>query len=394
MCELNVDKSYFKDTIQNIVNKAHKHPSKKRITEYNDRIGLACVYCGDSDKNPNKKRGNFYFENLFFVCYNCNTKVSYNKICKDFDILIEPDTKIKIYDYLDTQVIHHNYDDSFLDSKFDNLISLNDMTTALNSKDSMSPIFDFKPIVENDYIYNYLINRGIDSSLHKNIYQAKFQKGPDWYEPVIVLLNRNGDKVLGIQVRNLKDGYQRMFKIYNFEQLNEWVYPDKDMDMAEIAMYNKLSYFFNILNIDFGSKITIFEGYLDSLFFPNSIGVVGVNTDTTLLEHNNLDIQFFYDNDQAGFNKSNDKIKEGYPVFLWKKLFEDIVEKKKSSDPYSLMHRISKVKDLNKLATMVKNPFKEFNLNSLFSKDIYDIRFLPKKVRIYNNYKKIVNVSN
>ena len=53
----------------------------------------------------------------------------------------------------------------------------------------------------------------------------------------------------------------------------------------------------NILNVDFSEKITVFEGYLDSLFFPNSLGVVGVNTDMRFLENNDLDLQYFYDND-------------------------------------------------------------------------------------------------
>lgn len=384
----NIDNSYFKNVLQGIVNRFHKHPSKKRLVEYPDRISCACPYCGDSTKNPNKKRGNFYFENLFFVCYNCDHKASYNKLCKDFDIAVDPDTKVKIYDYLDNQINYNNYDESFLDSKFDSLVSLEDLIVALDDDESMSPLSELKPVIKNGYIYNYLTNRGISESLQQNIYQAKFQKGPDWFEPVIVLLNRNGDKLLGIQVRNLKDGYKRMFKIYNFEQINDWVYPDKDIDMSELVMYNKLSYFFNILNVNFDAKVTIFEGYLDSLFFPNSIGVVGVNTDMDFLEKNGLEIQYFYDNDQAGYNKANEKIRAGYPVFLWKKLFEDIVSKKNSKDPYGLMHRISKVKDLNKLATIVQNPYKSFALNDFFSTDIYDMKYLPKAKAIWTNYKK------
>jgi hypothetical protein len=380
-----IDNSYFKNTIQGIVNRFHKHPSKKRIVEYPDRIGCACPYCGDSQKNPNKKRGNFYFENLFFVCFNCGQKASYSKFCKDFSVNIDPDTKIKIYDYLDNHINYNDYEESFLDSKFDSLIDLDELTETLNKGETLSPIIDFKPVVKNGYIYNYLIERGITPSLHKNIYQAKFQKGPEWFEPVIVLLNRKENKVLGIQVRNLKSGYKRMFKIYNFEQLNEWVHPERDVDMAEMVMYNKMSYFFNILNINFDSTITIFEGYIDSLFYPNSIGVVGTNTDTSFLENNNLDLQFFYDNDQAGYNKANDKLKAGFPIFLWKKMFEDIVAKKNTKDPYSLMHRISKVKDLNQLANIIMNPYKELRLPEYFSKDIYDIRYLPKKKSLYNS---------
>jgi hypothetical protein len=107
--------------------------------------------------------------------------------------------------------------------------------------------------------------------------------------------------------------------------------------------------------------------------------VVGVNTDMKFLENNQLDLQYFYDNDPAGYQKSEEKIKDGYPVFLWKKLFESIVDKKNPQDPYGLMYRISKVKDLNKLAELSPNPYKKFELNKFFSKDLMDLRWIPKK---------------
>ena len=78
--------------------------------------------------------------------------------------------------------------------------------------------------------------------------------------------------------------------------------------MNDLVIYNKLSYYFNILNVNFEEKITVFEGYLDSLFFPNSIGLVGVNTDFRFLESNNLDLQYFFDNDEAGYKKSEEKL--------------------------------------------------------------------------------------
>lgn len=172
-----------------------------------------------------------------------------------------------------------------------------------------------------------------------------------------------------------------MFKIYNYENLLEWVNFGKDIqetDMNEIVAYNKLSYYFNILNVDFTKKITIFEGYLDSLFFPNSIGLVGVNTDNSFLENNNLDIQYFFDNDEVGHKKAEEKLKKGYSIFLWKKLFEHITSRKKTNDPYKLLYRISKIKDINKLAELLPNPYIKLKLQDFFSNDILDIKWLPK----------------
>jgi hypothetical protein len=170
----------------------------------------------------------------------------------------------------------------------------------------------------------------------------------------------------------------------NYENLLEWVNIGKDVEelnMNELVVYNKLSYYFNILNVDFSNRITVFEGYLDSLFYPNSIGLVGVNTDYRFLENNDLDIQYFFDNDEAGFKKSEEKIKEEYPIFLWKKLFEDIVDKKNSDDPFQLLHRISKVKDINKLCQLVPDAYSKLELWDYFSSDILDIKWIPKTIR-------------
>jgi hypothetical protein len=166
---------------------------------------------------------------------------------------------------------------------------------------------------------------------------------------------------------------------YNWEHLYKWINgEDCDIDISKSVVYNKLSYFFNILNVDFDKTITVFEGYLDSLFYPNSIGVVGVNTDFKLLENNNLDLQYFFDNDKAGFDKSEEILRGGGKVFLWKMLFNHIVSNKKGKDPHQLLNRISKVKDLNKLAEVTPNPYYRLKLYEFFSSDIYDLKYLPK----------------
>jgi len=300
-------------------------------------------------------------------------------MCKDFNEQIDPDKKMEMIEHLNSVMDYSDYQNDFVDAKFENLIDMSELERVFNA--DLTPISDFKPIQVNGGVYKYLIGRGIPPEYHKDIYQAKYWKNEDESEWIIVLLNRRDTKVLGMQVRNLKEGKRRMFKIYNYENLWEWVNLGKDVteaDMSEMVIYNKLSYYFNILNVDLGDRITVFEGYIDSLFFPNSIGLVGVNTDYRFLENNNLDIQYFFDNDEAGYKKTEEKMREGFPVFLWKKLFEDIVDKKKTDDPFKLLHRISKVKDINKLAELVPSPYKKLDLEKFFSKDVMDIKWIPK----------------
>jgi len=375
-----MDKVYLKGLVQSILDSNFKESEKRRINEYTDRVQFACPYCGDSSKTRNAKRGNIWWNKMIYVCFNCGKKTNLDKFTKDFNIRMDPEKKLELIEHLNSTISYKDAEDDFLDHEFDKLIEFSDLERIFNNSEQI--ITDFKPITKGGTIFQYLVGRGISSDLHTNIYEGKYWMNADRWEPIMILLNRRGSKVLGIQIRNLKDGKRRLFKIYNYETLYKWIHDVEevtDIDLNQLVIYNKLSYYFNILNVDFGSTITIFEGYLDSLFYPNSIGVVGVNTDMKFLESNNLELQYFYDNDQAGFDKSEEKLKIGYPVFLWKKLFQDIVDKKKTDDPHKLLYRISKVKDLNKLSELVSNPYKKLGLQDFFSKDIMDIRWIPKK---------------
>jgi len=374
-----MDKVYINGIIQRVLSKEFSNIQKRKTVDYNDRVNFSCPYCGDSHKNVNAKRGNFYYNRLIFICFNCDKKTTFDRFCKDFNEQLDPDKKLEMIEHLNSVMTYSDYEGDFVDARFENLIDMSELERVFSQ--DLTPISDFKPIQVNGGVYKYLVGRGIPPEYHKNIYQAKYWKNEDESEWIIALLNRRGDKVLGMQIRNLKEGKRRTFKIYNYENLLEWVNLGKDVsepDMNDLVIYNKLSYYFNILNVNFEKKITVFEGYLDSLFFPNSIGLVGVNTDFRFLESNNLDLQYFFDNDEAGYKKSEEKLKESYPVFLWRKLFEDIVNKKNAADPYRLLHRISKVKDINKLAELVPEPFKKLELNSFFSQDVMDVKWIPK----------------
>jgi len=390
---MTMDKVYIKSLVQKVLNKEFSSNGRRKILDYNDRLNICCPYCGDG-KSEYKKRGNVYLNKLLFICFNCDKKTSFDRMLKDFNEIIDPQKKLEMIEYLDSVANYSDYETEFSDFDDENLIDISQLEELFNVKKT-TPIYDFSPIKENSGIFKYLVGRGIPKELHKKIYQAKFSKGDEGFEHVIIFINGKGSKVLGLQVRNLKEGRRRFFLIYNWESIYKWVYGDDIIiDIQKSIIYNKLSYFFNILNVRFEETITIFEGYLDSLFYPNSIGIVGVNTDIKILENNNLDLQYFFDNDKAGFDKSEEKIRNGGKIFLWKKLFEDIIKRKKG-DPYELSNRISKVKDLNKLAELVPNPYIKLKIKQYFSEDIYDIQYLPKivnkkvsKERDYNKFFK------
>ena len=376
-----MDKSYFTLLIQKILIKEFPNSIKRqKINEFSDRANFCCVYCGDG-KNENKKRANIYWNRAQFICFNCGKQTSLDRLCKDFNEQLDPSKKLELINHLDSVISYKDTESDFVDAEFSKLIDISEIDRIFNSGENA--ITDFKSVQKNSEIFKYLINRGISQKLQHNIYEAKYWFNEEKYQPIIVILNRKGNKILGIQIRNLKEGKRRFFKIYNFETLYKWVTNQEDIsdiDINQLVIYNKLSYYFNILNVDFSGLITIFEGYLDSLFFPNSIGIVGTNTDLKFIENNDLNLQYMFDNDKAGFKKSEEKLKNEYPVFLWKKLFENIVNQKTSEDPFKLMDRISKIKDLNTLSEIIKDPYDKLNLQKYFSSDIYDIKYLPKQI--------------
>ncbi len=382
-----LDLNYISGICQEIVDKQFSSNIEKKIVNQGNRLNLRCPYCHEG-KTKTKKRGNIYFDKMIYVCFRCGKKTNFDRFAKDFNIVLSPEKKLQLIEYLNSQISYQDIEDDIFEHKFDKLLKLEDIEKIFN--DGNHVITDFKKITKNGKVHQYLLGRGITENLQSNLFEGKFWTSSDRWEPIIIILNRKGDNILGLQIRNLKSGKARLFKIYNYETLYKWINDVDDIvdiDLTELVIYNKLSYYFNILNVNFSSKITIFEGYLDSIFYPNSLGVVGVNTDMRFIETNNLEIQYFYDNDEAGYKSAESKLKEGYSVFLWKKLFEDIVEAKKSSDPYTLLHRINKVKDLNTLAEVVENPYKKLNLDKYFSQDILDMRWIPKKEkRFYKKY--------
>jgi hypothetical protein len=389
--ELSIDETYIESLLKKIVVNHHTHPQKKDVRHKADGgFQIACPYCGDSQKSPNKYRGNLN-KLLWYKCFNdgCEKQTHLTSMCKDFNVEIDGDTKKKIYDYLDKHTSSiDTLQDELLENGLNHLIDLEELTDCINNNKCETDLSNFKPVQKGTAQYFYLLeNRKLDPSLWRNIYQADWHITGDWVEKVIIFLNRRGNKIIGAQIRNLKDGYKRKFHIYTFEDLYNMV-GKKELSDGQLLMYNKLCYYYGILEVDFSKPITIFEGYGDAILWPNAIGVAGVNTDMRFLEDNGLDIRYFFDNDEAGYPKSEEKIKMGFPVYLWKKMFDWIVEKKGTDDPYYHFYKISKVKDLTKLNSIIPECYTKLEMENFFSVDQYDLKYIPKVEKKKKYWKK------
>ena len=384
---------YIQSKIQNILNKAQNREGKKKIKRFPsesnpDRLNFACPICGDSQKSDYKKRGNLYMDNLRFKCFNCEETMMFTKLCDTFHEPIDMSERIKMYKYIDENTTYKNTDDYILE-ELDKLIDLDVLVNAFNTRKN-SWLYDIKPVEKNSHVYQYLkYERLIEdfSQIHQGIYRVVREGRTVFETRVMISLNMTqGDvkKVLGIQIRNLeKDKAKRFYKIVEFEELYNFVNPTNTLDELEAISYNKLSHFYNILNINFDATITIFEGFLDSIFYPNSIGMVGAKNDQDLLKFltesdEDIKLNFFYDNDDTGIDKSTKMLKQGYPVFLWNKLYDKLVEKKKNK--YEAKKKLLNIIDLNDLVIKSKNSkiYDSLKLNKFFSIDTFDLMYLDE----------------
>lgn len=370
--ETALDKDYIVYQIQQVLNKVHANERKRKINLKHDRLTFACPICGDSHKDMSQKRGHLFFNNLYYKCYNEDCRSNFTKLCKLYDVQIDPSKKLELINYIDLN-FHKSSSDEWLNGSLDKLIKWDDFINWF--EEGNGPLKGFKPVTFGSKVYTYLINRGIPSNAATTLFYEGLKIHPKWSEPYIVFVNKVGDKVLGMQERNLLTGDKRRFKIWKFEDLYTSIYKS-ELDSIEAIPYNKLSYLYNILNINFEKEITAFEGYIDSIFMPNSIGAVGINTDFSFLTREDIDVdlRFFFDNDNIGYKKSYQWLKKGYKVFIWQKLINDLAKEHKDVYKFKIWFK-NEIKDLNNLMKHYNLNPKE--LNKYFSNSMVDILYLP-----------------
>ena len=384
--EGHLDRDYVVACMQLVLDKCHTHPDKRMLDDRkDDRLNMACPICGDSKDRNRLKRGWLFLNSLTYKCYNEGCRSTFTKLCELGGVQLDPEKKLQLMQHASQNIKLKPKEDEFQSLVHSELISLQKLTEVFNS--GLGEITEFKPIQPGSRAHQYLLKRKITDYTH--IYEGNLWITNKWSEYCVIFLNRRGDSVLGIQARNLKDEKEkRKFKIFNFGELLKIVEPEKEMAEEEVNFLNKLSYFFNILNVDFEKTVTLFEGFTDSVFYPNSLGMVGLNTDYRFLLDNDVDLQFFFDNDEVGKRKTLFNVEKNLRCFLWKKLFLDLSKKQK--DPQVAYDSLcSKIKDLNKLAIFFNNPYESLNLPVYFSKDAFDKVYISVERFIKKDFKKM-----
>lgn len=191
-----IDKEYVKDLIQIILNKSHSSTAKRYIRDYPDKLNFACPICGDSHNVDSKKRGNLYWKNMMYICYNeASCSRSFTKLLSTFGIDMDLDKRMEMYDYIEKNVQFSRKDEMVLTS-LDKLIPMEELL-KFYSHDSTHGLTDLMPLEYNSPVEYHVRNiRQIKNT--RDIYQGIYHFSPKWKQPVMVFLNRMGDKVISM----------------------------------------------------------------------------------------------------------------------------------------------------------------------------------------------------
>jgi len=303
-------KSKIRSLVKEAIVKAHNEPSKHMLKEMPGRITMACPFCGDSSSDHKKKRGNLYWDTLQYHCFNCGTHSNAYQLLKEHHVKFKnTDDSIQVIDYIQEHKMETNHIEVLEHDVFKLAYDLSPTRTELKEW------FDFYEIQPGDPAFFYLRNRLLSSKLDRFMYSPKDKR-------IVVLNLAPKDKVIGFQTRSLIKKVNSRYLTYDLEKIYEEAGKELVISEEELVSVKKVSTLFNVMMVDFEREVTMFEGPIDSMFIPNSIGLATAGRSTEEFDEIPT-IRYMFDNDVTGKKKMMEKLKRGRKIFIWEKFLKE-----------------------------------------------------------------------
>jgi predicted RNA-binding Zn-ribbon protein involved in translation (DUF1610 family) len=330
------------------------NPGKQEIHSGGNRFNFSCPYCGDSSESR-KKRGNFYIDTNSYKCYNggCGIYKDGENFFRDFGVFgmlsdsekkdlreitqLNKDKRISYYGDIDISLF---FDTDINEVLIDRRVFMEKLG-LINVNDSK--------------ILTYINRRNQKPD-------NKFAWDPRWEKLYLFNLTKS-DKILGLQVRNM-NSTKGSSKYYTYKLSGIWekLLKCKDDEFLEkCKKIDPVSHVFNLGMINFNNTITIFEGPMDSWLWHNSVGLCSIENKFPFEMEN---LRYWDDWDDAGRNKSVERLSAGFSVFNWGKFLEE--------------NELTKNKkwDLNDLVNHLRRTGKKIKrLDNYFTDDRLDLRY-------------------
>lgn len=303
-------KSKIRGLVKQVIVQAHNEPSKQMIKEMPGRLTMACPFCGDSTTDHKKKRGNLYWDTLQYHCFNCGTHSNAYQLLKEHHVKFQStDDSIQVIDYIQEHKLETNHVEVLEHDVFKLVHDLAPTRTEIKEW------FDFYEIEPGDSAFFYLRSRLLSSKLDRFMYSPKDKR-------IVVLNLAPKEKVIGFQTRSLVKKANSRYLTYDIEKIYEEANKELIISEEELISAKKVSTLFNVMMVDFEREVTMFEGPIDSMFIPNSIGLATAGRSTEEFDEIPT-IRYMFDNDSTGKKKMMEKLKRGRKIFIWEKFLKE-----------------------------------------------------------------------
>lgn len=264
----------------------------------------SCPVCGDSSKNKLKARGYIYRakQDLFCKCHNCGHSTNIGNLIKYVDVPLYDQYVLERYKSGATRYNAHK-DVASLIPEPEEVVLMDGILDPLNSIASLDVSH---PAVK------YVISRKIPRDKWKLLYFApKFKAFTNTVNPKFV--------------EPIKDEHPRMIipffnehgKCFAFQGR---AYGNEEPKYYTIKVDETQEKIYGLERVDYGRRIYVVEGPIDSLFLPNAIAVSGASFDTPTIRKLLANATIIMDNEPRNKDivKQLEKyIESGYSVCMF-----------------------------------------------------------------------------
>ena len=225
----------------------------------------SCPVCGDSSKNKLRARGYIYRtkSDLFCKCHNCGHSTNLGNLIKYVDTRLYDEYVLERYKAGAVKQNSHKDVSKIIPEKETPQLLEDDILSSLSRIDALDVSH---PAVQ------YVLKRKIPREQWHLLYFApKFKKFTNSVTPKFT------EPIEGEHPRMIIPFFTPAGKVFAFQAR---AYGDEDPKYYTIKVDETQEKIYGLDRVDYGKRIYVVEGPIDSLFLPNAIAVSGSSFDT------------------------------------------------------------------------------------------------------------------
>jgi hypothetical protein len=272
----------------------------------------SCPVCGDSSKNKLKARGYIYRaqSDLFVKCHNCGYGTNIGNLIKYVDPILYDQYVLERYTSGATKHNAHKDISVFVPET---------KPIELLEDDILSPLKRLDMLDEDHPAVQYLIKRQIpEDKWHLLYFSPKFKAFTNTVTPKFV------EPIVDEHPRMIIPYFTNAGKCFAFQAR---AYGNEEPKYYTIKVDETQEKIYGLERIDYGKRILVVEGPIDSLFLPNAVAVSGASFDTPTIRQLLTNATIVMDNEPRNKDivKQLEKyIELGYSVCM----FPDFIRQK------------------------------------------------------------------